>query len=517
MPAPPAGVVLRTYLRGICGRSGCGKNWRIGRGLAMRAVETLGTGMEAAEPGIIPVKTRPQWLRGGPRLARLAWLRWRWQITFLFGGCMIGVAGVVMALGAAAAERQFARLLAAYPYASLLVTPAGFAWLAWVTRRFVPNSEGSGIPQAIAARRLWDQNERRRLVSLKIGLGKILLTLAGLLCGASIGREGPTVQVGASIMFAVGRLSPARQRGLILAGAAAGIAAAFNTPLAGVVFAIEEMSRAFDERANTLVIGAIIAAGLVSSAWLGNYTYFGVTAANLGSGVGWAAVPLCGVAGGLLGGLFSRALVAFATGLPAASASVRRRLRSCGRAVRHRLRQYGLRHRLSAHQGRYRSRRRAAAPLRHIEDGGDDSLLGGRYSRRTVFALARGGRRHRLRHRPAAAGSAGQRHRDPRHGGLFFRRGAGADHRLYDRRRDDRRPQYARPADGHFADRHGGVATDLLGRRLSYPIAQLSPARNCVNGERGGRPGPVRRRIAAACFARPGREAPKSGKRLRYR
>jgi H+/Cl- antiporter ClcA len=282
----------------------------------MRAVETLGTGMEAAEPGIIPVKTRPQWLRGGPRLARLAWLRWRWQITFLFGGCMIGVAGVVMALGAAAAERQFARLLAAYPYASLLVTPAGFAWLAWVTRRFVPNSEGSGIPQAIAARRLWDQNERRRLVSLKIGLGKILLTLAGLLCGASIGREGPTVQVGASIMFAVGRLSPARQRGLILAGAAAGIAAAFNTPLAGVVFAIEEMSRAFDERANTLVIGAIIAAGLVSSAWLGNYTYFGVTAANLGSGVGWAAVPLCGVAGGLLGGLFSRALVAFATGLP---------------------------------------------------------------------------------------------------------------------------------------------------------------------------------------------------------
>src|SRR5579875_3555890 len=298
MPAPPAGVVLRTYLRGICGRSGCGKNWRIGRGLAMRAVETLGTGMEAAEPGIIPVKTRPQWLRGGPRLARLAWLRWRWQITFLFGGCMIGVAGVVMALGAAAAERQFARLLAAYPYASLLVTPAGFAWLAWVTRRFVPNSEGSGIPQAIAARRLWDQNERRRLVSLKIGLGKILLTLAGLLCGASIGREGPTVQVGASIMFAVGRLSPARQRGLILAGAAAGIAAAFNTPLAGVVFAIEEMSRAFDERANTLVIGAIIAAGLVSSAWLGNYTYFGVTAANLGSGVGWAAVPLCGVASG---------------------------------------------------------------------------------------------------------------------------------------------------------------------------------------------------------------------------
>src|SRR5579884_4290960 len=318
MPAPsPAGVVLRTYLRGICGRRGCGKNWRIGRsGLAMRTVETLWTGMEAAEPGIIPVKTRPQWLRGGPRLARLAWLRWRWQITFLFGGCMIGVAGVVMALGAAAAERQFARLLALWPYASLLVTPSGIALLAWLTRRFVPNSEGSGIPQAIAARKLWRQSERHRLVSLRIGLGKIALTLAGLLCGASIGREGPTVQVGASIMFTVGRLSPARQRGLILAGAAAGIAAAFNTPLAGVVFAIEEMSRAFDERANSLVVGAIVAAGIVSAAWLGNYTYFGVTTANLGAGIGWVAVPVCGVIGGLLGGTFSRALVLVADGLP---------------------------------------------------------------------------------------------------------------------------------------------------------------------------------------------------------
>lgn len=163
--------------------------------------------------------------RHWPRLVRVTWLRWQRGIIFLFGGCMIGVAGLVMAVGAAAAERQFGRLLAPAPWAPLLVTPAGFAVLAWLTRRFVPNSEGSGIPQAIAARKLWRQGERHRLVSLRIGLGKIALTLAGLPCGASIGREGPTVQVGAAIMFAVGRLSPARQCGLILAGAAAGIAA----------------------------------------------------------------------------------------------------------------------------------------------------------------------------------------------------------------------------------------------------------------------------------------------------
>ncbi len=251
-----------------------------------------------------------------PRLLRAHRLRWQRGILFLLGGCLIGVAGVAMAVGANAAEVQFDRLLAFWPYASLFVTPAGFALLAWITRRFVPNSEGSGIPQAIAARKLWGQAERGQLVSMRIAIGKIVLTLAGLLCGASIGREGPTVQVGASILFTAGRLSPARQPGLILAGSAAGIAAAFNTPLAGVVFAIEEMSRRFDERTNGLVIGAIVAAGIVATALLGNYTYFGVTSSDLGGGVGWLAVPLCGVAGGLLGGSFSRVLVEVARGLP---------------------------------------------------------------------------------------------------------------------------------------------------------------------------------------------------------
>ncbi|MGO7324517.1 chloride channel protein, partial [Rhizobium ruizarguesonis] len=91
-----------------------------------------------------------------------------------------------------------------------------------------PNSQGSGIPQAIAARHLRDDEDRTRLLSLKIAFGKIVLTVLGLFSGASIGREGPTVQVGASIMLAVARFSGmAQARGLILAGSAAGIAAAF--------------------------------------------------------------------------------------------------------------------------------------------------------------------------------------------------------------------------------------------------------------------------------------------------
>ncbi|HJS87147.1 MAG TPA: chloride channel protein [Acetobacteraceae bacterium] len=262
------------------------------------------------------------------RYARLYDLRGRRQVIFLLGGAVIGLAGVAMALGANAAQDVFDRLLARAPLAPLVVTPLGFALLSWITRRFVPNAEGSGIPQAIAARKLWSRAERAKLVSLWIDVNKILLTLAGLVIGASIGREGPTVQVGASIMFVIGRLSPARQPGLILAGASAGVAAAFNTPLAGVIFGIEEMSRAFDERANGLIIGGVIAAGIVSITILGNYTYFGVTTASVGGAAGWAMVPICGVVGGLAGGLFSRILVEVGRGLPGAIGPAVRRHRT---------------------------------------------------------------------------------------------------------------------------------------------------------------------------------------------
>jgi H+/Cl- antiporter ClcA len=175
-----------------------------------------------------------------------------------------------------------------------VVTPIGVALSVLLTNRYFQNSQGSGIPQAIAARKLDDQEARGRLVSGRLAIGKILLTLLGLLRGASAGREGPTVQVGAAIMFAIGRWSPRRQPRLILAGAAAGVAAAFNTPLAGIVFGIEEMSRAFETHTSGLIIAAVIAAGLTSLALVGNYAYFGSTPAMLHNGLDWLAIPVCG-------------------------------------------------------------------------------------------------------------------------------------------------------------------------------------------------------------------------------
>jgi chloride channel protein, CIC family len=250
------------------------------------------------------------------RLVKITSARWQRRAIFLLGGIVVGAAAVLLAQLSDLAQQAFAMLLSKSRYASLLVTPIGFGLSALLTAKLFPNAQGSGIPQAIAARHLANQQARERLVSIRIAVGKIILTLFGLLCGASIGREGPTVQIGASIMFAIGRVSPRRQPGLILAGAAAGVAAAFNTPLAGIVFGIEEMSRAFETRSSSLIIAAVIAAGLTSLALIGNYDYFGTSAVTLSRGLDWLAIPVCGVVGGLMGGLFSRFVITVARGLP---------------------------------------------------------------------------------------------------------------------------------------------------------------------------------------------------------
>jgi len=250
------------------------------------------------------------------RLLLVHSLRWRRRVIFIAGGLIVGLIAVLLTLAADAVQETFHSIVARSRFIPLVLTPAGFAVAVYFAVRFFPNTQGSGIPQAIAARTLPGPEARAKLVGLRVAVGKVLLTLFGLLVGASTGREGPTVQVGASVMFLIGRLSPRRQVGLILAGAAAGVAAAFNTPLAGIVFAIEEMSRSFEMRTSGLIIGAVILAGLTSLAMLGNYTYFGYTTAALPIGTAWMAVPLCGVIGGFAGALFSRILAMVPAKLP---------------------------------------------------------------------------------------------------------------------------------------------------------------------------------------------------------
>jgi H+/Cl- antiporter ClcA len=240
----------------------------------------------------------------------------RRRALFLAGGIVVGLLAITMTTLANEAQALFAGVDGRWPLTPLFLTPAGFALSTWLTRRFFDGAQGSGIPQVIAARHLESAEDRDRLVSIRLAAAKIGLLLLGLLTGASSGREGPTVQVGAATMAFLGRIEPHRQPGLLLAGSAAGIAAAFNAPLAGIIFGIEEMSRSFEQRSSVLVLVTVIAAGLTAQAILGDYTYFGVMTGGMPTGWQWLAVLVASLVGGLFGGLFSRFLVLLADGVP---------------------------------------------------------------------------------------------------------------------------------------------------------------------------------------------------------
>ena len=269
------------------------------------------------------MSTVPSFRRTARRLrrSRHVWFSsrvWRRRVVFWAGAVVTGYIAAGFAIAANKAQDLFRTALGPTPLLALLITPAALALSCWLAARYFPNSQGSGIPQAIAARHMVDIASRNKLLSLRISAGKILLCLIGLLGGASIGREGPTVQVGASIMLWFGKMSNmGREPGLILAGSAAGVAAAFNTPLAGIVFAIEEMSRAYEQRINSLVLIAVVLAGIASISVLGNHTYFGATSAGLDAFRDWSVVAIMGIVGGFAGGLFSQGMLALTRILPA--------------------------------------------------------------------------------------------------------------------------------------------------------------------------------------------------------
>ncbi|QXI31591.1 chloride channel protein [Pseudomonas vanderleydeniana] len=236
------------------------------------------------------------------------WRTWRQRIAFWVGALLVGLVALAFTWIADHAYAIFDAATGRHPWLPLVVTPTGFALLAWLSHRWFAQARGSGIPQVIAALESPTRRFRRQVLALPVAIARMTLTTGALLVGGSVGREGPTVHIGASIIHAFGtRLGLHGRRtvsGLILAGGAAGIAAAFNTPLAGIVFAIEELSRTFEQRFSGLVLTAVVIGGMVTLGLMGHYSYFGEIGALLPHGWQWASVPAFGVLGGLLGGLY---------------------------------------------------------------------------------------------------------------------------------------------------------------------------------------------------------------------
>ncbi len=239
---------------------------------------------------------------------------WRRRVATAGGAILLSLVALAFAFLADKAQQAFAWLAAIAPVAPLALTPAAFAAIVWLTVHHCPQGRGSGIPQVIVRARHPESLFAEPLTSLRTAGMKFALTIIALLGGASVGREGPTVQISAAVMQAVHRLFNIRiTPGIIIAGGAAGVSAAFNTPLAGVAFAIEELASAYEQKLALLVMAAVMIAGLVSLGLAGDYLYFGAMHGVVSVRFDLLVCPLAGVLGGLAGGLFSRALLAWGT------------------------------------------------------------------------------------------------------------------------------------------------------------------------------------------------------------
>ncbi len=213
-----------------------------------------------------------------------------------------------------------------------LVMPVGLGLILFLRDRYFVGSDGTGIPQTIAALKLGPGAERERLLSMRIAGGKALLTTLGLFSFLSIGREGPSVQLGACFMNLVARWGnfPVHlaQRGMILAGGAAGIASAFNAPIAGMIFSFEEIGRSFEKGNIGTMVRTVVVACVVCAVPFGDYFFYGrldfgrVMPLEFLTVGPWLAVALIGVVGGALGGGFSWVLL---RAMPVVSGWIRRR------------------------------------------------------------------------------------------------------------------------------------------------------------------------------------------------
>jgi H+/Cl- antiporter ClcA len=230
-------------------------------------------------------------------------------IPFWIASLLTGLVAVLYTKMFKWAEDKTADIIHWHSWILFILCPVCFVVAWWLVRQFSPFSRGSGIPQVMASIELATpkyNDKVGQLLSLRVMFIKILSSLVMALGGGVIGREGPTIQIAGSIFRKVNEWLPKwwpkiSKRNMIMTGAAAGLAAAFNTPLGGIVFAVEELTRTHISYFKTALFTAVIIAGLTAQALLGPYLYLGYPDMNGLSGSIFFGVALVAIPAGLMG------------------------------------------------------------------------------------------------------------------------------------------------------------------------------------------------------------------------
>lgn len=208
-------------------------------------------------------------------------------------------------------------LLHNFKWSLLAIAPVCFVFGWWIIQRYSPFARGSGIPQIMASIELAtpkDHNKIDRMLSIKVIVVKVISSLIMVFGGGIIGREGPTIQIAGSVFRIVNKILPPwwpkiSKKNMIITGAAAGLAAAFNTPLGGIVFAVEELSKTHINYFKTALFTAIIIAGLTAQALLGPYLYLGYPDVTHLSSIVFVWVIVTAIVTGLFGSGVSKLIL----------------------------------------------------------------------------------------------------------------------------------------------------------------------------------------------------------------
>ena len=238
-------------------------------------------------------------------------------VPFWVASLITGLIAVIYTKLFAGAESISAYFIHGHMPWFFLITPVLFLLAFFIVQKFAPYAKGSGIPQVMLAIDLAtpkDNHKVRKLLSIKVIVVKIISNLLVAIGGAATGREGPTIQIAGSVFRKVNQWIPASwprisRRNMIMTGAAAGLAAAFNTPLGGIVFAVEELTRTHIRYYRTAIYSAVIIAGLTAQYFLGPYLYLGYPDVSKLHTYIFLAVIFVAVITGILGALMCKCIL----------------------------------------------------------------------------------------------------------------------------------------------------------------------------------------------------------------